>query len=488
LGGSLKTAYESIIGAGYQVSPEAFSLLEGSKSPELVAGRLLKMLEIAPEKPFIIEGRHVEDLLDADRRPGEMKQEEVPEVDAPSVRVISGYQSVQIEGTINDFKAHFINRFESLERILKSRADLKDATGVSSIIEGSKWRKVKIIGMVMSKREFKTGSTLVTLEDTLGSVEVIFKSHLKEKASRLLMDEVVCVLGFTKNGRSIIAEDAVWPEISPKIRSANSRKEEYAVMTSDLHIGSKLFMKENFESFINWIRGESGEEATREIAVKTKYLIIAGDLVDGVGVYPNQEEELLVKDLNKQYEQAAEYLTMVPPNIKIIIIPGNHDACRPTMPTPPIYKEYAGPIYSMKNVVMLGDPAYVDLDGVTFLLTHGRSLDDTIPALPNCSFKEPQKAMVELLRSRHLAPIYGEKTPLAPEHQDRLVIETVPDVFQAGHVHTWGVTEYRGVIVANCGTWQAQTNYQLSMGIEPMPGVVPVVNLATFKATTLKFV
>jgi DNA polymerase II small subunit len=68
------------------------------------------------------------------------------------------------------------------------------------------------------------------------------------------------------------------------------------------------------------------------------------------------------------------------------------------------------------------------------------------------------------------------------------VIETVPDVFQAGHVHTWGVTEYRGVIVANSGTWQAQTNYQLSMGIEPMPGVVPVVNLATLKATTLKFI
>jgi DNA polymerase II small subunit len=95
--------------------------------------------------------------------------------------------------------------------------------------------------------------------------------------------------------------------------------------------------------------------------------------------------------------------------------------------------------------------------------------------------------MVELLKSRHLAPIYGEKTPLAPEQSDSLIIDPVPDVFHAGHVHVWGVSEYRGVVVANSGAWQMQTNYQKSMGIEPQPGVVPVLNLASFKTTNLNF-
>jgi DNA polymerase II small subunit len=481
--GSLKSAYETLVARGYQLSPEAFALLEASDSPEITAERLLASLEDIEIKPLIIESSHVEGLkkLNPPRTPQNRPNEEIV------VNVISGEDSFQIAGTVEDFRGYFLQRFRGLERILKSRADLKDATSVSSIPEGGKWRKTKVIGMVMSKRESKSGVTVVLLEDNMGSAEIVLKSNLKEKASRILIDEVLCVLGSTKNGRTIMAEDVIWPDISPRIRSSLAREDSYVVMTSDMHVGSKLFMEENFESFLDWIGGRNNDSVSREIAVNTKYLIIAGDVVDGVGVYPNQEDELSIKDLNRQYEKAAEYLSMVPSNIKIIIIPGNHDACRPTLPTPPIYKEYAAPLYSMKNVIMLGDPAVVDLDGATFLLTHGRSLDDIIPALPNCSFKEPQKAMAELLKSRHISPIYGEKTPLAPEAVDRLIIDPVPDIFLAGHVHVWGLCDYRGVVVANSGTWQSQTNYQLSMGIEPKPCVVPVVNLRNFKAVTLKF-
>lgn len=483
----IKSAYETIVNAGYQISPEAFVMLGDTNSPEDLVERLLREVEFMPERPLIIERSHIEGLLEAEKPVQRAGQQEPPAPPSTAIRVIYGSQCCQIEGTVGDFRAHFIDRFSHLQRILKSRGDLKDATGVSAIAEGNNWRKVKVIGMVTSKRDSKSGVTSLVLEDAAGSVEVILKNDLKEKASRLLMDEVVCVAGSTKNGRTVVANDVIWPDISPKVRAASPREDAYVVMTSDTHIGSKLFMRESFESFLKWLQGENGTGISREIAQKTKYLIVAGDVVDGVGVYPNQEEELSIKDLYKQYEQAAEYLCQVPSRIRIIIIPGNHDACRPTLPSPPIYREFAEPLYAMKNVVMLGDPAMVSLDGVTFLLTHGRSLDDTIPSLPNCSFKEPQKAMVELLKSRHISPIYGEKTPLAPEHSDSLVIDPVPDVFQAGHVHVWGVTEYRGVVVANSGTWQAQTNYQLSMGIEPKPAVVPVINLSNLRVTTLNF-
>jgi len=491
--GSLKSAYNTIINSGYQVSPEAFAMLGELGDPEQVVERLLKAIEGMREKPLIIERSHLESLLKVEKpsevKPPPLHPQSPPIQTPPSVVVMGGSESHLIEGTINNFRGYFINRFERLQGILRARADLRDATSASSIPEGNKPRKVKVIGMVTSKREFKSGGAVVELEDTQGSIRVSFRGdeQLKKKFSRLLMDEVVCVYGSTTNGRSMRAEDIIWPDISPRIRSGGPKRDTYAVLMSDFHIGSKLFMKEQFESFINWIKAENGEGASKEVALNTKYLIIAGDLVDGVGVYPNQEEELLIKDLNKQYEQVAEYLSMVPEHIKIIIIPGNHDACRPTLPTPPIYREYAEPVYALKNVVMLGDPAVVNLDGVMFLLTHGRSLDDAIPALPNCSFKAPQYAMVELLKSRHLAPIYGEKTPLAPEQFDSLIIDPVPDVFHAGHVHVWGVTEYRGVVVANSGAWQMQTNYQKSMGIEPQPGVVPVLNLANFRTTNLNF-
>lgn len=483
--GSLKSAYDALLSRGYQLSPEAFALLEACDSAEATVERFLASLEASGERPLIIEGSHLEKFL----------RQEPPKVMSPSpskepgeVTVISGENGLHIAGTVDDFRGYFLQRFKGLERILKARADLRDASTVSTLQEGDRWRKTKVIGMVMSKRESKSGVTVAVLEDAMGSAEVVFRNHLKDKASRILQDEVICVIGSTKNGRTIMAEDVVWPDISPKIRSSLAKQDTYAVMTSDIHIGSRLFMQDNFEYFLGWLGGDAGDETARELARNTRYLIIAGDIVDGVGIYPNQEDELSIKDLNRQYEKAAEYLSMVPSHIRIIIIPGNHDACRPTLPTPPIYREYADPIYSMKNVVMLGDPAVVSLEGVTFLLTHGRSLDDIIPALPNCSFKEPQRAMAELLRSRHISPIYGEKTPIAPEAMDRLIIDPVPDVFLAGHVHVWGVTEYRGVVVANAGTWQGQTKYQLSMGIEPMPGVVPVINLRDFRATTLKFI
>jgi DNA polymerase II small subunit len=490
VGGSLKSAYDALIVSGYQVSPEAFAMLGEIEDPEHIVALLLKALGEMKEKPLIIERSNIESLLKIETQLEVEPESPPPPVTtnlSPSTVIVMGESEIHtIKGTVNDFRGYFINRFERLQSILKARADLRDATSASLIPAGNKPRKVKIIGMVRSKSDFKGGGSVVELEDMQGSVRISFREdeQIREKVSRLLLDEVVCIYGSTTNGTFIRGEDIVWPDIAPRIKTG-SKKEIYAVLTSDLHIGSKLFMKEQFESFINWIKAKETEG--REVALKTKYLIIAGDLVDGVGIYPNQEEELQVKDLNKQYEQAAEYLSMIPENIKIIIIPGNHDACRPTLPTPPIYREYAEPVYALKNVVMLGDPALVNLEGVVFLLTHGRSLDDVIPAIPNCDFKRPHIAMVELLKARHIAPIYGAHTPLAPEPFDSLVIDPVPDVFQAGHVHVWGGTEYRGVVVVNSGAWQRQTNFQRSNGIEPVPGVVPVLNLSNFKTNYLNF-
>jgi DNA polymerase II small subunit len=100
----------------------------------------------------------------------------------------------------------------------------------------------------------------------------------------------------------------------------------------------------------------------------------------------------------------------------------------------------------------------------------------------------PEKAMKLLLQSRHLAPLYGGKTPLSPEKRDSLVIERVPDVFHAGHIHVLGYTNYRGVLVMNSGGWQEQTDYMRRMGLMPTPGKVPVVNLQTLETVVVPFV
>jgi len=223
------------------------------------------------------------------------------------------------------------------------------------------------------------------------------------------------------------------------------------------------------------------------LASRVKYVIIAGDIVDGVGIYPNQEEELSVADVYQQYRLAAEYIAQIPDYVEVILIPGNHDPTRQSLPQPQVASEFAEPVYTARRVCSLGNPAEIRLHDVRFLLYHGRSLDDVITSVPGMTFQAPHLAMEFLLRCRHVAPEYGKRTPIAPETVDQLVIGDVPDVFHAGHIHINGVKKYRGTTIVNSGTWQNQTDYQKRMGLEPTPGRLPVIDLQTLEVTQIAF-
>ncbi|MCK4483052.1 DNA polymerase II small subunit, partial [Candidatus Bathyarchaeota archaeon] len=107
--------------------------------------------------------------------------------------------------------------------------------------------------------------------------------------------------------------------------------------------------------------------------------------------------------------------------------------------------------------------------------------------VPGMTHEHPEKAMTFLLKSRHLAPVYGGKTPLSPENRDFLVIDRVPDIFHSGHIHKLEYGNYRGVLVVNSGCWQDQTEYMRRHGFVPTPGKVPVVNLQTLEPAIISF-
>jgi DNA polymerase II small subunit len=77
----------------------------------------------------------------------------------------------------------------------------------------------------------------------------------------------------------------------------------------------------------------------REIAGRVKYLLIAGDVVDGIGIYPGQQHELTIRNVHKQYDFAIKYFEKIPSYIDIFISPGNHDAARKSLPQPAIPKD-----------------------------------------------------------------------------------------------------------------------------------------------------
>jgi DNA polymerase II small subunit len=256
-------------------------------------------------------------------------------------------------------------------------------------------------------------------------------------------------------------------------------------MISDLHVGSSMFFEEMFLKFIKWLRGGEGGTGD-DLAGRVKYLVIAGDLVDGIGVYPHQEDELLINDIFKQYDAVAELLAQVPEHITIIITPGNHDAVRPSEPQPAISKDIAPGLHDL-NSIMVGNPSRVSLHGVEFLIYHGRSFDDIISNIPGLDRQKSTPPMVKLLKKRHLAPVYGGRTAISPENVDYMVIEDAPDIFHSGHLHVWGYERYRDISVVNSGTFQGMTNFMKQLGVKPTPGIVPVLDLQTHQTVVKSF-
>jgi len=273
----------------------------------------------------------------------------------------------------------------------------------------------------------------------------------------------------------------------PDQRMPAAEREVYCAFISDMHVGSSLFLEKAFMRFLRWLKGDLGTEKQAELAGRIKYLIIGGDLVDGVGVYPAQERDLSIPDVYVQYAYAAKLIAEIPDHVEVLLIPGNHDATRQSLPQPAIPAEFAGPVYEARGLYSLGNPSEVRLEGILFLLYHGRSLDDIIGSVSGLGSDRVENAMESLLRSRHLAPRYGAETPFAPEREDRLVVETPPDVFHCGHIHVAAHGRYRGRVLLNSGCWLAETPFQGAVGIRPTPGIVPLLNMRSGNVEMLAF-
>ncbi len=395
---------------------------------------------------------------------------------------------------IEDFIKYFRDRYFTFKEYLQDRA-LENLCSIGKL--SNQQRNVSIIGMVFDKRLTKNKNLLLEIEDLTGKVTVLVrqdKQELFNKANNVVLDEVIAIRGVGSN-EIIFANDVLVMDCVKEIKK--HPEEIYAVFTADLHIGSNKFFQENFLNFISWLNGEVGNEKQKEISKKVKYLFIVGDCVDGVGVYPKQESELLVKDIYEQYKLFAEFLRKIRKDVTIIVCPGGkHDAVYQVEPQPKLSKEFAPELYDMENVILVPNPSLVRIaisdvfPGLDVLIYHGDSYDyymDRIDYLRiNNSKLKPDLIMQFLLKKRHLAPTHTSTT-YYPCEKDLLAIRKIPDIFVSGHIHKSAVSRYNGILTISCACWQAKTSYQEKFGHEPDPCKIPIVNLQTGKASILDF-
>ncbi|HID09565.1 TPA: DNA polymerase II small subunit, partial [Candidatus Micrarchaeota archaeon] len=349
------------------------------------------------------------------------------------------------EGSVEDFVRYFRDRFERLSAVLRTRPhlNLKPLDRLPRLAG----EEVDVLVMVYEVRESKKGNLIATVEDLDGHATVVIPKtdkKLAAKAESLLPDDVVVLHGRVSSNGMLIVQDIYWPDVSEHTPHYADVPLSVAV-TSDWHVGSRLHIEKAVRKFIDWLKGKVGSRRLRELAGTVKYIIVNGDVVDGVGVYPSQVDELEIRDIYRQYDAFARYLDEIPDYIEVIVGPGNHDAVRRLEPQPALAKDIAAPLYERDNVTLVGSPAYFSLDGVEFLTYHGTSMDDVISRVPYLDYTTPQEALKEYLRHRHLAITYGLKNPIVPEKKDYLVIDRIPDVLTAGHVHKNGYGRYKNV-------------------------------------------
>ena len=518
---------EEFANAGYQVSPDAVALIGSYPAPDTIVAQVLKSLD---DSVLVVCKEHLNlDDQKIPKKPAEKLAEKLSKpADAPAVNILSDISNESTcVGEYSEFVRYFRDRYARLSGIIRGRITARPIESLRVGRSGREYDSVSVIGMVSNIKTTSNGNKLLEIEDPTGSFSVLVRPSdrdLWDIASGIVHDEVIGVTGsLTRDGRLMIVKSIVLPDLPNRYNQTlpdnGNRHKRFpstppsggpdingsvgainrchclqgqgingnghgngdgvagcAVLISDVHIGSDTFLGGAFSDFIDWL-GDGSEPV--------RYLIIAGDLVDGVGIYPGQEHELAISDVYEQYRCAAGYLKRVPKNIRVIIAPGNHDAVRLAEPQPAL----PGKIRSMfsDDVVFTGNPALVEIDGVRILIYHGRSMDDLIAAIPKMSYQRPAEVMIEMLRRRHLAPMYGGRISIAPETRDHFVIDQIPHILHCGHVHTVGLDRYKGVTVVNSGTWQSQTEFQKRVNLDPVPAHAAIVDLSTLGTRMVKF-
>ena len=396
-----------------------------------------------------------------------------------------------VSAKIEDFLNVQLDKYQKLKAILEKRPEGTSLLDINLINKLENEAEVQFVGMVIEKRVTGTKNLIIQLEDPTGRLTVLVlqkNEQLYKKMQHLLEDHVVIVEGFLKinperKSRIIIVNNVIFPD-TPNTHNVAYPNEDVSIcLISDTHFGSVDWMEKVWLKFVDYLNCRVGSDKQIEEAGKIKYLCIAGDLVDGIGIFPNQDKRLAIKSIYKQYEVVAEYFKDIPDYISILITPGDHDAVHKAVPNDAIPKYIATDLYSDPKVKMLGGPALVELHGIKTQLFHGTSLIKMKMSIPGASFDRAQDLMKELIRARHLAPTFGKGMELMPTEKDWLVLDTLPDILHTGHLHKNGLGWYKGILMVNSGTFQAQTDYMANNGIDPDFGKPTIINIKNQKMT-----
>ena len=204
------------------------------------------------------------------------------------------------------------------------------------------------------------------------------------------------------------------------------RKIRFAAI-ADTHIGSKAFKHKELVEFYK-----------RADKFGAEFVLHAGDIIDGIGVYKGQEFEVVTPSIDEQLDILVEYY----PNLKrgtTKFILGNHDYIAWKRMGIDVGKQIKRARKDLEYLGMV--KANILIDGIRVQLWHGRGR-----GAYTLSYK-PQKAIEQFVPGRK------------------------PRILLIGHWHqTFWMPAYRNVDAFQVGCFQGETLLTKEMGVQPIVG------------------
>ena len=236
--GELAVAVSNVLSQGYQIEPDAFSLLAEMSSTEDVSVVLRSVIE---SKESVNAERiiHKSDLdpfvsRETDERPNAVEPEDftadVVVVNDPTTQIAP----MEAE---DGFKKLFQDRFSHLLEIAKRRPDSKNIVPIESARDGRE-KTQRIAGLLSSRVSKKGGGVELVLDDPTGSAKLFCGEDVADTALAMPFDSLVIAEISSGRGGQLYAKELLFPDL-PVRKAVGSSHRVYAVLLSDLHIDRK---------------------------------------------------------------------------------------------------------------------------------------------------------------------------------------------------------------------------------------------------------
>ena len=494
----------------YNINSDALSYIHDNSYSEETLHKFLK--ELLPDKPVInlemvknyMKGEdNLQSILKTTEKEDRsikvtqkvsttLKDSTIPNKEISIIIDLDIPYKLPQEPKINAFRQLFIDRYQQLSTILAKNLPTNETIMSHYLQETDALEKREgvLIGMIHDTQVLHTNRFVIQLEDPV-SGRPIKCVIVQDSASfpdyrNVLRDSIIGVSGILpkkfQHGKitAFWGKDIYRPSFKDHIAILNGKQNSKVLCLADIHYGSEKFSKNLLSRLIAFLNEEIVSPeiplSPREINV----IIIAGDLVEGTS---QNSENQLTDSYEAQYRQLAEILAKIPSRIKIITIPGEHDASQLAIPQPAIDKKIGKSMYTLSNVQNHGNPLRLTINGMKFLVFHGQGSDNIFQNLFKIKEQNPVIGVSQLLEYRHLSPEYGSFISIAPYPKDYLVINEIPDVLITGHLHIASFGIYKGVRIVSCGSLKHPGSTHSKTKIESSVGVFPVIDTTTGEVT-----